>query len=455
MKLKFYIILLLFFSINISSQSLLKINHADLLKQSQGGGKIIYGKVDIEYDIYRVKCDSAVINSDMTNARLFKNIQFSDTSRTIRCERAVLSKTTAGRMAFLTGNIRISEKDFFITGKEASMNEIDDRVSVTDSVIVKYFKFPSVLFCKELEMETKNNVIRSNTVDSVLYLDSLRFYKLLTRAFYYDAGKSVLKFDNRFNAESHEFSEPLKIPKKFDPEKISKTVKNLPVVKDGYFSANKGRFRFDSLEIETSGKCFFRQIDRTVPDTLFFNSDKIIYSDKNKVADALGNVKIKKDKMLIETKHARFYEQDKIVKFLENPLVTYDNNTIRGDSISLTVEGKDMYPKDAVIYGNPVFESLPDDKFPGEINILKGKLMNLWFSDKEISKIIVSKEAEGVYFIRREKKNVSEASNYLLGDEIIINFKDGEIDNASIKGGCEGIYYPDKLKQNALKIKKK
>jgi len=107
-----------------------------------------------------------------------------------------------------------------------------------------------------------------------------------------------------------------------------------------------------------------------------------------------------------------------------------------------------------VIYGNPYYESIPDSTAPGEINFLTGKLMNLWFSGKEISKIIVSKEAEGVYFVRRDKKKPGEASNYLLGDLIEIHFKDGDIDNASIVSGCEGIYYPDKLKLNALKKKK-
>jgi len=47
-----------------------------------------------------------------------------------------------------------------------------------------------------------------------------------------------------------------------------------------------------------------------------------------------------------------------------------------------------------VIYGNPVFRSKPEPDFPDEINILKGKLMNLWFSGKDISKIIVMEQIE-------------------------------------------------------------
>jgi hypothetical protein len=60
-----------------------------------------------------------------------------------------------------------------------------------------------------------------------------------------------------------------------------------------------------------------------------------------------------------------------------------------------------------------------------------------------------------VYFISKDGKSASDASNYLLGDEIELNFSEGDIKKASIKGGCEGIYYPDKIKQNALKNLKK
>ncbi|MBU4485517.1 MAG: hypothetical protein KKD38_01185 [Candidatus Delongbacteria bacterium] len=455
MKTVLFFIFLLIFGSGLSSQTLLKINSADLLKQNPFGGKIIYGNVDIEYDIYRVKCDSAVINKDMTNARLYRNIQFSDTSRTIRCNSATLSKTPNGKLAFLTGNIRLTEKDFFITGKEAVMNEINNKVTVSDSVVAKYYKFPSILFCSELEYDIKNNIIGSGSVDSVLYIDSLRFYKLFTRYFSYSLESKSLSFNNKFELESHEFATPLDFYNQIDPARISQIVKKYDIIKDSFFSANKGNFNFNILEMETIGKCSFYQIDRIKQDTVFFSSDKILYSDAKQIGVAEGNVKIKKDKLNIISELAKYYYEDQRIKFLQKPVIKYENHEITGDSIRLLVEDSDFYPKEADIYGDPFYKSVPDENFPNEINILKGKLMNIRFLNKEISKIIVSKEAKGLYFIRGDKNKNSEASNYLLGDKIGISFKDGDIDSASIEGGCEGIYYPDKLKQNALKEMKK
>ncbi|HQO10160.1 MAG TPA: hypothetical protein PLK90_10665 [Clostridiales bacterium] len=440
--------------VQLNSATLLKINSADILKQNPLGGKTIYGNIDIEYDIYRVKCDSAVIDRDMTNARLFRNILFSDTSRTIKCSNATLSKTPNGKLAYLSGDIRITEKDFLITGKNASMNEINNSVSVYDSVIVKYYSYMSALWCKRLEYDTKNDIVTSNDVDSVLYIDSLRYARLKTREFRYDVRKELLSFDSRFNVESHEFIDPYMDFRKADPAKISKIVQKLPVKKDAFFSAERGKFLFENLDVETIGKCSFTQIDRLEQDTIYFKADRIKYNEELARGDAYGKVNIKQNKLNIDTKHASYDQKTGTVKFFDRPIITYEYHTVTGDSVSLVMDEKETYPKEGTVYGNPYFESKPDKENPDELDFLKGKLMNLWFSDKEISKIIVSKEAEGLYFIRREKKKTSEASNYLLGDEIIINFKNGDIDNASIISGCEGIYYPDKIKREGLKKKK-
>jgi len=149
------------------------------------------------------------------------------------------------------------------------------------------------------------------------------------------------------------------------------------------------------------------------------------------------------------------YGTESMAKFYDDPVVTYETHTVEGDSMTVISEKGDINPEKAVIYGKPRYESAPDPLRPEEMNILTGKLMNVWFSDNEINKIIVSKEAEGVYFISREKDKAPDASNYLLGDEIELNFSDGKVKSASIRGGCEGIYYPDKLKLDALKKKKK
>ncbi len=455
MKKAVFFILSLILMTALESQSLLKIHHAGLLKQDIYGGKIIYGNIDIEYDVYRVKCDSAVINKDMTNARLFKNIQFSDTARTIKCRNATLSKTPGGNLAYLYGDVSIKEKDYYITGKDASLNEVSERLTVSDSVMVRYYEFPSVLYCSGLEMDTKNNLITSQNVDSVLSLDSLRHYKLYTRRFRYDLDRKTLTIDTRMVLHAYEYERSSPEYQIIDPGKISGTVKTLTPVKKGYFEALGGKFSFDPFVMQTQGKCFFQMTDDDDPDTLSLSSDRITYDETAFYGTAEGKVKIRKGKMNIRAGLAKYFGNESTAKFYNDPVVTYDMHKVEGDSMTVISSKSDIKPEKAVIYGTPRYESAPDSLRPDELNILTGKLMNIWFSDNEINKIIVSKEAEGVYFISREKDKAPDASNYLLGDEIELHFSDGEVKSASIKGGCEGIYFPDKLKLDALKKKKK
>jgi hypothetical protein len=450
-----FLILLLTAAAGLNSQSLLKIHNADLLKQDIWGGKIIYGNVDIEYDVYRVKCDSAVINKEMTNARLFKNIQFTDTARTIKCNNATLSKTPNGRMAYLAGKVSIREKDILISGNDASMNEISKRIAVSDSVIVKYFEYPSILFCSNLEMETEINQISSQDLDSVLCLDSLRYYKLYAKRFRYDTEKKYLNIDTKIDLYAYELEVPVPENQTVDPSVISRRARSQVYAKKAYFTAFGGSFYFDPFSMQAQGKCSFVLTDTEDPDTLNFNSDRISYDDLTGSGTAKGKVSIRKGKMNIKSGLAEYFRNGRTAKFFEKPVVIYEDHRVTGDSMTVKSKNNDFYPEEAVVYGNPRYESSPDSLNPGNMNILTGKLMNLWFSDSEINKIIVSKEAEGVYFISKDGKSASDASNYLLGDEIELNFSEGDIKKASIKGGCEGIYYPDKIKQNALKNLKK
>ncbi len=455
MRTALLLILILLLMPRIFPQTLLRIHHADLLKQDVYGGKIIYGNIDIEYDVYRVKCDSAVVNKDMTHAMLFKNIQFTDTARTIKCRTATLSKTPNGRIAYLSGKVSIKEKDAVITGNEASLNEISDRITVSDSVVVRYYDYPSILFCSNLELDTKNDMITSQDLDSVLCLDSLRFYRLYSKRFIYDTGKKLLNLDTKIDMYAFEYSPARPENQSIEPSNISKTARTLVRIKEGRFSSLGGKFHFDPFRIQAQGKCSFVMSEKDEADSIYFRSDKISYSEEEDFGTAEGKVFLRKGKIKINAGLAKYFGNENTAKFFDKPIVTYDSHKLSGDSMEVLSKSGSFDPERAVVYGKPRYESVPDSLRPEMINILTGKLMKLWFSDNEINKIIVSKEAEGVYFISREKDKAPDASNYLLGEEIELNFSEGDIKDVSIRGGCEGIYFPDKLKMKALEKKKK
>ncbi len=445
---------LLLISCPAFGQAVLKIHNADMLRQNQFGGRTVYGNVDIEYDIYRVRCDSAVVNKDMSHAVLFRNIQFTDTSRTIFCDRATLSETRAGRLAYLSGNVRIIESDLIITGKEASINEINNRITVTDSVIARYYEHPSILFSEDLVYETQNNIISSRTLDSVLYIDSLRYYRLFTDIFTYDTEKKLLTLENRFRIRSGEFKNAVSVTPVFEPENICAVARSEDLASTAFFSADRGSFYFDPLNFSVSGKPNLTRITHTENDTIFFNSDRLTYNETEEKGVATGNVRLKNNQLILTSGKAAYYT-DGTVRLYHDPLITYSHHEISGDSMRIKTSDTELFPEDATVFGNPVYTAVPYENTPEEKNILKGRLMDLWFLNKEISKIIVSKEAEALYFIREDEMSPSRASNYLLGDTVEIRFLDGAIESVLIKGGCEGIYYPEIIRMNALKKIKK
>ncbi len=121
------------------------------------------------------------------------------------------------------------------------------------------------------------------------------------------------------------------------------------------------------------------------------------------------------------------------------------------------------------VIGNSSMKRIPNEEYPLEKNSMKGKMMEMFFTEKDLTKIKISGEATSVYFIeeteKKDKKNKinnskkpnSIAANFLTGDTIIVNFSKKTIDSEKIDkmdieiiGGCEGIYYPGKLKKHVI-----
>ncbi|MCK4981086.1 MAG: hypothetical protein KAS62_11870, partial [Candidatus Delongbacteria bacterium] len=209
MKKLLYIFVLLAMTIQLSGQSLLNIKKADVFKQTKDGRRIIHGNVSIEYDVYKVDCDSAIVGKNLKSAKLFKNVVLKDTSMIIHCDKADIYRYDKNRSAYLFGNVMIKQDDFTVYGKYANLVELFDRITVKDSVRVEYQPFPSILFCKELKYDMKNEVVSSTSLDSVFALDSLRYYELRTDRFTYDLSSSILKLNSRYELEVYEMQDSI------------------------------------------------------------------------------------------------------------------------------------------------------------------------------------------------------------------------------------------------------
>lgn len=443
------IFILIAFIIPLSGQSLLNIKTADVFKQAKDGRRIIYGNVRIEYDVYKVNCDSAIVGKDLKSAKLFKNVVLQDTALTIYCDKADIFRYDGKRSAYLTGNVKIKSDEVTVYGESAKIVELFDRVTVNDSVKVEYTTTPSLLFCRELKYDTKKEVISSNSIDSVFALDSLRYYELRTPRATYDLKSSTLKLNSSYELRINELVYPIKNISEFKPINILSLKDTIKFKSWSTFSAANGSFWFENNIFSASGGCKMSRYVESETDTTYFNCQSIDYSSITGITQFDKNVALKQGNMLVSTDYGEFHEKDNLIKLLIRPKIVHDKYTVTGDTIYIVADENTMFPKEATVINNAYFESIPDSNKVQEKNLMKGKRMDMWFDKEKLSKILISKEAEIVYFIR-EGQAESKASNYLLGDTLVINLDDDGITKAKIKGGCEGIYYPGNLKTKAL-----
>jgi lipopolysaccharide export system protein LptA len=448
---KILYIFIFVFVYSLFGQSLLNIKKADVFKQTKDGRRIIYGNVSIEYDVYKVDCDSAIVDKDLKSAKLFKNVVLQDTAMTIHCDKADIYRYDEKRSAYLTGNVMMKREDMTVYGKFARLVELFDRVTIKDSVRVEYNPTPSILFCKELKYDTKKEVVSSNSIDSVFALDSLRYYELKTDRAVYDLSTSILTLNSRYDLEVYELQDSIVNISTFLPNNIPRLKKNLTFKSKSTISANKGNFNFESNNHSASGQCKFSRYEIENPDTTFFSCENIDYSTDTGITQIDKNVKLDRGALSVTTDYGEFHHDKDLIKLLKIPKIIYESHTITGDTIYIYADNESLSPKEATIINNAFFESIPDSNNIDEKNHMSGRRMDIWFEEEKLSKIYISKEAEALYFIREDNNSSSKATNYLLGDTLIINLDSKGITNASVNGGCEGVYAPDRLKKKTIR----
>ncbi|NOR44651.1 MAG: hypothetical protein GQ534_03615 [Candidatus Delongbacteria bacterium] len=436
---------------SMMAQSLLNIKKADVFKQTKDGRRIIYGNVSIEYDVYKVDCDSAIVGKDLKSAKLFKNVVLRDTSMVIHCDKADIYRYNEKRSVYLTGNVMLKQEDVTVYGKSAKLMELFDRVTIKDSVRVEYQPTPSILFCRELKYDTKKEVISSTSIDSVFALDSLRYYELKTNRAIYDLSTSILKLNSRYDLEVYELQDSILNISTFSSSDIPGLKKNLVFKSRSTISADKGNFNFETNNHFASGNCKFSRYETDNPDTTFFSCETIDYSTDTGITQIDKDVRLDRGTLFVTTDYGEFHHDKDLIKLLKTPKIIFENHTITGDTIFITADDGSFSPKEATIMNNAFFESIPDSNKMDEKNQMSGRKMDIWFDKEKLSKILISKEAEALYFIRESEKSESNASNYLLGDTLVINLDDEGITNAHVKGGCEGVYSPGNLKKKTIK----
>ena len=459
---------------NLYSVSLFELIHSDIMK-SVRGKTINFGNVEYRHIYYGIKCDSSEVNKEHERYLLF-NATMWDTTRYVTCDRAeIYRKSSDESRAYLRGNVRIDQDSIRITSKRATFVQQFSSLTVSDSVIIKYWPYPTRLKSKKIIFDDDNKEITASSVKIVEYIDSTRKIDLYSNKIKFNTKINKLDLMNKFKI----FIRPLsKIIDNFEIVKNKK--KNFDSLftkkidsKGEYFDlfGNRAEYFIEDEKINIFKNCKFVYTDSTSERNITtLLADTIKFQLKDGIVEFFGNVNLTRDSLVSNCNYAKYFIDDKYLKMNKEPILSMGEDFIKGDSIRIDFSTKSQFADKITVVGNSSMKRIPDRNFPQEKNSMIGKMMEIFFDGKDLSKVRISGEATSVYFIEEEKKKIeveteikkkqtqsnSVAANFLTGDTIIVNFSRNNIDkkidkmDIEIIGGCEGIYYPGKLKKNVL-----
>ena len=127
-----------------------------------------------------------------------------------------------------------------------------------------------------------------------------------------------------------------------------------------------------------------------------------------------------------------------------NPKVMRSNREILGDSLQLYFS--DTYITRAHVRGNASATSEADTLNPGRwVNKLSGRIMDFYFDDRELQKVVIKDQATSEYHIIEglQYKGLNQAS----GDRIVVFLANGEAERVEVTGHPElaaGKYMPSR-----------
>ena len=459
------------------SASLFELIHSDIMK-SISGKTFNIGNVEYRHEFYGIKCDSSEVNAEHERYLLF-NATMWDTARYITCDRAeIYRKSSEESRGYLTGNVKIDQDSIIISSKRATFVQQFSSLTVSDSAIVKYFPYPTRLKANSVIFNNEKEEIEGKDVEIVEYIDSTRKIDLFSKEIKYNTSTNKLDLLRKFKilvrplAENITNLDSIKNLKNnfdslFTKSKIDTTGEYFDIF------GNRAEYFIEDEKINIFKNCKFVYTDSTTKRNITtLLADTIKFQLKDGVVEFFGNVNLTRDSLESNCNYAEYFINEKYLIMNKDPILSMGEDFIKGDSIKIDFSTTTQFAEKITVVGNSSMKRVPNQKFPLEKNSMKGKMMEMFFTNKDLSKVKISGEATSVYFIEEKKdkkkrsnksKNTdneekqSIAANYLTGDTIIVNFTRNDIDTSKIDkmdieiiGGCEGIYYPGKLKKHVI-----
>ena len=176
-------------------------------------------------------------------------------------------------------------------------------------------------------------------------------------------------------------------------------------------------------------------------DSLMLLADTLISFESNSPEDsikqdlwAIQKVALKSGNTYGVAQHLRFNQEDSVIILTNQPVLWSDSTQLSGDTIKIYLQNNDVHM--ISLLGNAFIVS-PDTS--GMYNQIRGLVINNEIQEQEISRSIVSGNAELFYMVKEGEEY--RGINLTKSDGMTFRFEDGQISEIFMKGKPEHIMY--------------
>jgi lipopolysaccharide export system protein LptA len=187
-------------------------------------------------------------------------------------------------------------------------------------------------------------------------------------------------------------------------------------------------------------------------DTLYLSADTLVSyqeedQDSNNFFIAYHDVKIFKTDFMAICDSLSYKSVDSIFNLFYNPYMWADTTQFSGDTIDIVLKDKKI--KEVIIKKNGFIIDTPDNQF---FNQVSGRDINVYFDDNELRNMVVSGNAESLYYIL-DSENAYIGINKTTCSKINFIFKNKELKDILFYSKPVSKLTPmDKADHNALRL---
>jgi lipopolysaccharide export system protein LptA len=158
--------------------------------------------------------------------------------------------------------------------------------------------------------------------------------------------------------------------------------------------------------------------------------------DSFKIILVYPNVKIFGDDLQGVCDSLAFNTLDSMFHFYNDPVLWSDTTQFHGDTIRMLVKEKKLHSMD--ILNNGMIISTPNQIY---FDQMKGKLINAWFVEGAIDNVLITGNAETIYYVTDES-GAYNGANKKQCSKMRMTFLEKKLDNIRFYDKPEGTYFP-------------